>query len=304
MNKGLWMWITALAGAVGVWILLRQALSGSDFDPAPGVGTRIKSGRAGTNTPPHRVIAEGRVVAYPGSEVAVGAEISGILVSVSVAEKSAVQQGEVLAVIDSQLLEAEVAEAEALATAREAELAWARRMLERRTQLAGRNAATPEDLDTAQLDLELALARTRAAEAHVDLVRTKLAKTSIAAPLAGVVIQRHRDAGEIVLPGDPVVTIADLNRLRIEAEVDDYDVGRVALGQEATITAEAFPGKRWSGRVEEVPDRLGEKRLRPMDPARPTDAWVLAVRITLPEGSPLRLGQRVEVELRPPPHRQ
>ncbi len=94
-----------------------------------------------------------------------------------------------------------------------------------------------------------------------------------------------------------MVTIADLARIRIEAEVDEFDTGRVALGAEVSITAEGFPGESWRGKVEEVPDSVVPRRIRPEDPGRPIDARVLPVKITFSEPTPLKLGQRVEVEI-------
>jgi multidrug resistance efflux pump len=96
--------------------------------------------------------------------------------------------------------------------------------------------------------------------------------------------------------GTRLVTLADTNRVRIEAEVDEFDAGRVQLGESVRITAESYPECSWSGLVEEVPDAVMEKSLRPLDPGRPTDARVLRVKISLKTPTPLRLGQRVEVE--------
>ena len=104
-------------------------------------------------------------------------------------------------------------------------------------------------------------------------------------------------AGETVEVAARIVTIADLNRVRIEAEVDEYDTGRVALGADVLITSEGFPGESWRGRVEEIPDSVVARRIRPEDPGRPIDARVLPVKIAFAEPTPLKLGQRVEVEI-------
>jgi HlyD family secretion protein len=93
------------------------------------------------------------------------------------------------------------------------------------------------------------------------------------------------------------VTIADLNRVRVEAEVDEYDVGRVVLGAPVTVTAEGFSGASWLGRVEEIPDSVVPRRTRPEDPSRPADTRVLLLKIALSSRTPLKLGQRVEVEI-------
>ena len=98
--------------------------------------------------------------------------------------------------------------------------------------------------------------------------------------------------------GTRLVTIADTNRVRIEAEVDEFDAERVRLAQAVKITAEGYAGQSWGGVVEEIPDAVSEKNLKPQDPGRPTDARVLRVKIRFQEPTPLRLGQRVEVEIK------
>ncbi|HSU66155.1 MAG TPA: hypothetical protein VLJ39_04770, partial [Tepidisphaeraceae bacterium] len=68
-------------------------------------------------------------------------------------------------------------------------------------------------------------------------------------------------------------------------------------GGRAFITAEGFPGVRWPATVEEVPQIVVTRQLRPQDPGRPTDSGVVLVKLALPEPTPLRLGQRVEVRI-------
>ena len=97
-----------------------------------------------------------------------------------------------------------------------------------------------------------------------------------------------------------MVTLADLHRVRVEAEVDEIDFGGIALGAEATISAEGFPGRTWRGRVEEIPDVVVGRHLRPEDTCRPVDTRVLLVKIALLEPTPLKLGQRIEVRIARP----
>ena len=112
-----------------------------------------------------------------------------------------------------------------------------------------------------------------------------------------MVVFRHVDAGETVTPGSALVTIVDLNRLRIEAEVDEFDIAGVALNAKATITAEGYSGARWNGQVEEVPLAVVNRHTRPDDPGRPADTRVLNVKVAFREANPLKLGQHVEVEI-------
>ena len=93
------------------------------------------------------------------------------------------------------------------------------------------------------------------------------------------------------------MTIADLKKLRIEAEVDEFDAGRVTLGAEVVVKAEGFDDQQWRGIVEEIPDSVIARKLKPEDPGRPSDTRVLMVKVALQEKTPLKLGQRVEVEI-------
>jgi multidrug resistance efflux pump len=78
--------------------------------------------------------------------------------------------------------------------------------------------------------------------------------------------------------------------------VDEFDAANVRLGDRATITAEGYDGQ-WQGRVEEVPDVVSLRRIKPPDPSKPSDVRVLLVKIALDGPVPLKLGQRLEVRI-------
>ena len=115
--------------------------------------------------------------------------------------------------------------------------------------------------------------------------------------IAGTVIGRHAQAGETLEAGQRVITLADLTRLRIEAEADEADADGLAEGSPALITCEAFPGRAWRGRIEEIPRSVTLRRLKPQDPARPTDTRILAVKVAFAEANPLKLGATVELKI-------
>jgi multidrug resistance efflux pump len=98
-----------------------------------------------------------------------------------------------------------------------------------------------------------------------------------------------------------VVTIADLNRLRVEAEADEADAGALAKGAAVAITSEGYAGRSWSGTVEEIADSVTLRKLKPQDPSRPTDTRIVSVKVAFAERTPLKLG--TTVELRIPPSR-
>ena len=246
-----------------------------------------------------RVAAEGRVVAYPGAEVQVGAERAGRLVRVLVQEGQAVGRGALLAEIESEELRAALEEARAHVAEMDAEIRLAELNRERRQKLVDERILAPHDFDQATRDLDIARARRLTAQATVDRYLAQIRKSRIVAPIAGHVTARRVDAGQTVEAGDHAFTIADLDRLRIEGEAHEADAGAVALGAPVAITADGFPGQAWKGRVEEIPDSVTLRRLKPQDPSRPTDTRVLAVKVAFAEATPLKLGTTVELRIEP-----
>jgi RND family efflux transporter MFP subunit len=243
------------------------------------------------------VAADGRVVTYPGGEVVVGAERAGRVVRVLVDEQRVVRKGELLAELESDTLRAALGEARARLSEAEAEARLALLSLRRREDLARQQIVAVHDLDQARRDLEIAGARVETARASVARGEAQLRQTRIVAPIAGTVTARHVQPGEMVEVGREVVTLADLDRLRIEAEADEADAADVVLGAPVQIRADGFPGRTWTGRVEEIPGSVTLRRLKPQDPARPTDTRVLAVKVAFAEPTPLKLGTTVALRI-------
>lgn len=241
-----------------------------------------------------RVVAEGRLVAYPGAEVTVGTDVSGTIERLSVEEKDVVRKGDVLAVVRADDTRAALIESRARVGEAEADIRLFELEVERAKNLWQQDVGSKQAWEKAMRDLDAARARRASAVAEVDRLEAMLAKNVITAPIDGVVITRWSHAGETVATGDRLVTIADLTRTRVEAEVDEFDAARVALGAPATIRAEGWP-KTWRATIEEIPDTVVNRRLKPQDPSKPIDTRVLLVKIRFDEKTPLKLGQRVEV---------
>lgn len=246
---------------------------------------------------PRTVVAQGRVVAYPGAQVTLGAEVAGTVASIRIAEKSAVRKGDVLLAFKADEIKAQLDEAAAHLAEAEAEVK--RVEADEKAYLARLPKGTPPGPDAERTHSYVVGYRARrdalkAARAKLD---AQWRKHWVYAPIDGVVLARSVHPGETVDAAAPLVTIADLSRLRVEAEIDEYDVAHCAVGDVATLRAEAFPGQSWRGTIEEVADALVARKIRPEDPGRPTDTRVLPVRIALREPTPLRLGQRVEITI-------
>jgi HlyD family secretion protein len=214
------------------------------------------------------VRATGHVEAV--TTVQVGAETSGRIATVEVDYNDVVQQGQVLARFDRELLDAQVSQTSATLAAARAALEQAStdrdksaRDLARVERLWASKSIPDAEHDDALDALKVAEQRVSAAEAQVsadaaahDVARTNFEHSIIHAPISGVVITRNVDPGQTVASvfQTPVLftVAADLRKMRVVAAVDESDIGEVAPGQPATFTVNAYGERAFEGRVTEV----------------------------------------------------
>jgi ABC exporter DevB family membrane fusion protein len=215
-------------------------------------------------------------------------------------------------------------EARAAVRQADAELEQAEREWRRRDELVRDGVIPAEELDRAARALRVTRAkldevreradaidstaredeRTRAeaavrlARARVDEAGAVLEKTVLRAPVDGTVLRRYKEAGESVAPESTdsarVFTVADMRRLRVRVDVDEHDVARVAVGQTAWVTADAYGGRRFEGTVVRVGSLLGRKNIRTDEPAEKVDTRVLETLIELSADARLPVGLRVD----------
>jgi HlyD family secretion protein len=152
------------------------------------------------------------------------------------------------------------------------------------------NATARED-ERAKAEADVQLARSQIAEA-----RALLEKTVIRSPLAGVVLRKHKRAGESVSEAldNPIVTIGDTSALRVRVDVDESDVGKIQVGQRAYVMANAYRDQKFWGRVVRIGQVLGKKNIRTDEPTERTDTKILETLIELDAGTVLPLGLRVD----------
>lgn len=149
----------------------------------------------------------------------------------------------------------------------------------------------------AQTRLEAGLS---AARAELSLAEATLERTRIRAPADGTVLQVAARIGETAVPSpeSPLLIVGDVSSLRIKAEFEERDVGKIRVGQVAVVRSDAFPGQDFEGRVSSLAQALGPTRLGQRGPRRPTDVDVLEVIIDLTGRPPLLPGMRVDVFLK------
>jgi HlyD family secretion protein len=206
----------------------------------------------------------------PVQTVDVSSQVAGNLTAVAVQENQKVVKGQALATIDTSALEAALARDRAAISAQEASVAQATITrdesavaLERARKMADRGIVTQEALSTAEAaakraeaGLAAALAQKAVAEADLQLAEVNMAKACICAPIDGVVLSTSATLGQTVSSassGDPLFTLAaDLTQMQLKLDVDESDIGRVAMGNAASFTVEAYQNQIFPAEVTSI----------------------------------------------------
>lgn len=202
--------------------------------------------------------------------VQVGSQVSGTIDKLSADFNSKVTAGEVIAQLNQDKFKAAVDQARANLLAAQANYTKAKvavvdalRTLERNRELRKKELMAQSDLDAAQTAYDAALAQlnvnhaqTAQAQAALTQATVDLNNTVIRSPVAGIVISRNVDVGQTVaasLQAPTLFTIAnDLAKMEVHTTVDEADVGNVREGQPVSFTVDAFPARRFRGKVFQV----------------------------------------------------
>lgn len=139
------------------------------------------------------------------------------------------------------------------------------------------------------------------ARAEISLAEAAVERTRLRAPDNGSVLQVNARVGEIanVAAEEPMILFGDTSRLRVRAEIEERDVGKIRVGQAVIIRAEAVPGTEFNGRVERMGGGFVPPQLGATGPRRPALNQVLEVFVDLEGRPPLLPGMRVDVFFRP-----
>ena len=216
------------------------------------------------------VTATGSVQAR--TTVKMSADVSAKITELPVEEGDLVKKGDVLVRLDPTRYQAAVGQAEAsLASAKasekraEASLLEAEQTHRRNKEMFEAKLISEEtyiqiqtNWEVAKANLESAQYNTKQQKAVLEEVRDNFAKTTITSPIDGTVVSLNAEVGEIVMigtmnnAGTVILTVADLNTIEVEVEVDETDVARVKVGQESKLSVDAFPDTTFKGVVVEV----------------------------------------------------
>jgi HlyD family secretion protein len=217
------------------------------------------------------VVANGTL--QPTRAINIGSELSGTVLKVNVDVNDRIRKGQVLVELDTARLRDQIQRSRAALTAANAKVAQTEATLrelraslarfEEVSRLSGGKVPSRAELDAARAALERAIADDASARAGVSEAQAglssdeiNLGKASIRAPTHGVVLTRNVDPGNAVAASLQSVTLftvaEDLAQLRLQVNVDEADVGSVAVGQEASFTVSAYPGRKFPARITRV----------------------------------------------------
>lgn len=246
--------VIVVLGALGFWLL----------HPPDVRVVRARSGPAIES-----VYASG-VVDYV-RQARISPVVNAAIRTVRVREGDNVRQGQIL-------VDVVAGQEEATALQLEAQAAQARSAYNRVNQLFHSGFAAPAAREDA-------LRQYQAADAAARAARERLRDFHIAAPFAGRVLRRDAEPGNMAQIGTPLFVVADVNSLRITADIDERDAGRIAPGQQALARSDAFPGQQFAARVSEF------------TPQGDATARVFRARLSIDPHAALRPGMTVELNI-------
>ena len=129
----------------------------------------------------------------------------------------------------------------------------------------------------------------------------ELQKLIIRAPIVSTVLQVNAKVGELAVPtsAQPLIVLGDLSKLRVRAELDEQDIGKIKQGDKTVVRASAFPGREFSGGVATIAPVVVPGRINPSGSRNLTDISVTEVMVDLDDPNPLVVGMKVDVYFRP-----
>lgn len=245
---------TLLLGSVLTLLLILGA--GSFFLLRP-AGNAEATAQAPAGPPPMPVeVTEVTVAAAESELTAVGslqsnesvllsAEIAGRIDKIAFAEGQAINRGAALIQLDAAIPKAQLDQAEASRALSETNYHRAEALL--------------KDRAIAQRERDEAYAQWQLDEASLRLARAQWEKTRIVAPFAGTLGLRQVSVGDYIQPGQPLVNLEDVSKLKVEFRLPEKFSAQVKIGQQVKLAADAFPGREFVGKVYAIDPQVEEK---------------------------------------------
>lgn len=244
------------------------------------------------------VAAKGAVEALHEADLA--PKSLGRLKEILVEEGDFVQKGDIISILENDEVKAQVEQARASLLKAQVELKDSQRNLQRSKMVFQKGITSKSDLDSAQLRNDVAFAQLKRAEADLEHTNALFENTYVRAPFSGEITRKFLEPGETVTLEKllPIVTVSDVSKILVRAEIDETNISKLKIGQEAVITSDAYPGEEFRGEVVEISPAVGKKKLISDNPAEMVDRDVLEIKIELdPSAKKLNLGLQVDVTI-------
>ncbi len=247
-------WVIALLAVIA--IVLAFIAFRDDITPATSVKVATATVLTGTDAQA-TLVATGYVVAQRKAEVA--SKGTGRLEYLAFEEGDTVLQGQVIAELDNDDIEAQLDIARAELELVKVDSLQAGRSFRRSADLLKTGSVTPSQYEEVEAAYLRSKAAVDAAAAAVEVAEVALENTIIRAPFDGTVLTKNADVGDVVAPfassatsKGSVVTMADMNSLEVEADVSEANINKVIVGQPCEIILDAYPESPYPGRVKKI----------------------------------------------------
>jgi HlyD family secretion protein len=304
LKKKLWIGGGALAVVALVVVVIAQRARGDK-------GTPVTFGAVKTGSIVGKVSGPGEI--NPEAIVDISAHLPGKITRLLVREGDPVTKGQALLELDPTQYAARVSEARANVAAQKSQVELAQAQSEKaglvlkRTQdLHTRGLSSDHELDLARTDGRVEDARLQASEQHYEQALANLVaaqddldKCKYTSPMDGIVSRLNVEEGEIAVtgtmnnPGTVLLSIADLSRMEVEAEIDETDVVDVVLGQDVNVKVDAFPDTSFSATVTEIANTAVTRNKGTQE-----EVTIFTIKAVLAERVPqLRPGMTATVEI-------
>jgi len=237
-----WIIILAIAGVLGYVAWQKWIVPGR----APAVETLVVKPSVNVANPP-LLTASGYLVASRTAKIT--PKISGKVVKLNIDTGVNVKKGDVIAVLESTNVQAQLDEANA-------SLSEAQREYDRQVALWKQGVTSRALYDSAESQL-------KAAKARVDQIRINMQDMVVRAPFDGTVATKSTEVGEVIssvmmgqvagtLPTGAICTLVDLKTIEVEADVNEQSISQLHEGQAAEVAVDAFPNRKWKGQLRQI----------------------------------------------------
>ncbi len=252
MRRFKWQLLTSsvvLVAAVSIYMY-----STGRSDEAPGLDQRFKEFAVQRGTFVSVVAADGIVT--PIDRIEIKSKASGKVEELPLEAGDLVSRGSLICRLDQTDVKADMDQAQADLEIAQAETAQAQSTYDRRKELFDNRLISQEEFNQIALQLAQAKGKMVGAQTTLDRARTRMDETIVTAPIDGVILQKYVEIGQIIASGisnvgggTRIADVADMRRVYIEAGIDEIDVGKVQVNQEAIVVASAYPSLTFSGKI-------------------------------------------------------